>query len=186
MLAFLITANLAGFFVGIYYYWDQLAASPPALWIVIMDSPLSVLLFSIMCLLFYFRKKVSEAFKFLAAAYVIKYGAWTMLTLYLYWANYAAFNDQVIGVLDFILHLGMVIEGIILIPKIRPKIADALLVLFICIANDFFDYFLGTVTKIPPTYMNFLMLESFVASVLITLSIAVYQISTGSKGKVKP
>jgi len=186
MLAFLITANLAGFFVGIYYYWDQLAASPPALWIVIMDSPLSVLLFSIMCLLFYFRKKVPEAFKFLAAAYVIKYGAWTMLTLYLYWANYAAFNDQVIGVLDFILHLGMVIEGIILIPKIRPKIADALLVLFICIANDFFDYFLGTVTKIPPTYMNFLMLESFVASVLITLSIAVYQISTGSKGKVKP
>lgn len=175
ILLFLIIANLAGFFAGIYYYWNQMMDSSPALWIVILDSPLSVLLFSVVCLLFYFRKRIPEALKFLASAYVIKYGIWTMLTLWLYWSNYRIFEDQAIGILNFFLHFGMIIEGIVLIPKIKPKISDAFIVLLLCLANDVSDYFFGTVTRIPPTYMSFLMAESFAASIIIVLSIFISQ-----------
>ncbi len=183
MLAFLVAANVAGFFTGIYYYWNQLMASPPALWIVIIDSPLSVLLFSIVCLLLYFRKGIPETFKLLAAAYVIKYGFWTMLTLWLYWVNYAVFGDQVVGGLDFILHLGMAVEGVMLIPKIKPKITGALFVLAICLTNDYLDYFWGTVTRIPPTYINLLMFESFAASILIVFMITARQFYGTAAGR---
>jgi len=170
----LIIANLAGFVAGVYYYWNQLVVSHPLLWIVIIDSPLSVLLFASVCTLFYFRKKIPEALKLLASAYVIKYGLWTMLTLWLYWSNYRLFEDQVIGIADFLLHLGMVIEGIALIPKIRPRIRDALLILCILLANDVSDYFFGTVTRIPPDYLGFLMTESFAASVALAVLMLLY------------
>jgi uncharacterized membrane protein YpjA len=189
VLLFLIASNLAGFFAGIYFYWNQLIDSNPLLWIAIIDSPLSVLLFSVVCILLYFGKKIPEALKLLASAYVIKYGIWTMLTIWLYWGNYASSPnplDPAIGIADFFLHLGMVIEGIVLIPKIAPKIRDVAFVLLLCIANDVSDYFFGTVTRIPPAHLNFLMIESFAASVLIIFSIAFYHISAGSKGRSKP
>jgi uncharacterized membrane protein YpjA len=175
ILIFLFFANLAGFFAGMYYYRNQLAESSPALWVVIIDSPLSVLLFAVVCVLFYFRKRIPEALKFLASAYAIKYGLWTMLTIWLYWGNYASSPDPfdpAIGIINFFLHFGMIIEGIVLVPKIRPKISDALFVLLLCLANDYFDYFLGTVTRIPSDYLNLLMLESIASSLLITFSIA--------------
>jgi uncharacterized membrane protein YpjA len=168
-------ANAAGFFAGVYFYWAQLMDSNPWTWILILDSPVSVLLFAVVCVLFYFRKKIPEALKFLAAAYVIKYGVWTLLTLWLYWSNYVVFEDQVIGILDFILHFGMVVEGILLIPKIRPKFRDALIVLAILLANDVSDYFFGTVTRIPPTYLNVLMTESFAATILIVAAISIFR-----------
>ena len=174
-LIFLIFANLAGFFVGIHYYWEQLMDSSPLLWIVILDSPISVLLFSTVCFMIYFRKKIPDLLKFLASAYVIKYGVWTMLAIYLYWSNYVVFEDQVVGVINFFLHFGMIAEGIVLIPKIRPNKHNSIIVLLLLLANDCFDYFLGTVTKIPVTHMNFLMAESFIASILIVFSVLIYQ-----------
>ncbi len=162
-------ANLAGFFVGISYYREQLMDSSPLLWVVILDSPVSVLLFAVVCFLVYFRKKVPGILKFLASACVIKYGLWTAIVLLLYWNTYAVFEDQVITGLNFILHSGMVLEGILLVPKIRPDKYNTVIVLAILLANDCFDYFLGTVTRIPETHMNFLMAESFIATIVIVL-----------------
>jgi uncharacterized membrane protein YpjA len=180
-------ANLAGFFVGIHYYWEQLMDSSPLLWIIILDSPVSVLLFSTVCFLIYFRKKIPNLLKFLASAYVIKYGFWTILAIYLYWGNYVVFGDQVIGIFNLFLHFGMVLEGILLIPKIKPNKYNTVIIFAVLLANDCFDYFLGTVTRIPETYMNFFMIESFVASIFITLSIFLCQkISTGSKSSSNP
>lgn len=179
-------ANLAGFFVGIHYYLEQLMYSSPFLWIVILDSPISVLLFALVCFFIYFGKKTPDMLKFLASVYVIKYGIWTMLAISLYWSNYVIFGDQVIGILNFFLHGGMVLEGILLIPKIRPNKYNTVIVLFLLLANDYFDYFLETVTRIPETYVGFLMAESFLASILITLLIFVYHISRGSKSRSNP
>jgi uncharacterized membrane protein YpjA len=173
-------ANLAGFFVGISYYWEQLTDSSQFLWVVILDSPISVLLFALVCFMIYFRKNIPDLLKFLASVYVIKYGIWTMLAISLYWSNYVIFGDQVIGILNFFLHGGMVLEGIILIPKIRPNKYNTVIVLLLLLANDYFDYFLGTVTRIPETHVGFLMIESFAASILITLLIFVYHSSRGS------
>ncbi len=175
ILLFLISANLAGFCAGIYFYWNQLTASSPLLWIAIMDSPLSVLLFAAVCLMFYFKKKIPETLKLLASAYVIKYGIWTMLTLWLYWSNYVIFEDRVIGILDFALHIGMVIEGVALVPVIKPKIKNLAAVLSLLLANDYLDYFWGTVTRIPLEYIDLLMLESFAATVVIVICIFIYQ-----------
>lgn len=175
ILIFLILANLAGFFVGIYYYWNQLMDSSPLLWIVILDSPIAVLLFAIVSFLLYFRKSVPELLKLLASAYVIKYGLWTMFAIWLYWGNYVGGQEQAIGIFNFFLHLGMIIEGIILIPRIRPTKYTNVIVLAILLANDYLDYFLGTVTRIPQTHMNFLMVESFVVTFVIIFSILIYQ-----------
>ncbi|MEE9323392.1 MAG: DUF1405 domain-containing protein [Candidatus Aenigmarchaeota archaeon] len=184
-LIFLIFANLAGFFVGIHYYWEQLMGSSPLLWIVILDSPISVLLFALVCVMIYLRKRVPDILKFLASVYVIKYGIWTMLAIYLYWNTYVVFEDQVVGVLNLFLHFGMILEGIVLIPKIRPNKYNTLIVFALLLANDYFDYFLKTVTRIPGTHMNFLMMESFAATIVIIISIVIYQISTGSKSSLK-
>lgn len=179
--------NLAGFFVGIRYYWGQLMESSPPLWIVILDSPISVLLFSTVCFLIYFRKKTPDLLKSLASAYVIKYGVWTMLAIYLYWNTYVIFEDQVIGIFNFFLHFGMIMEGLLLLPKIRPNKYNTVIVFAILLANDYFDYFLGTVTRIPETHVNSLMIESFLATILIVLIFLVYQkIPTGSKSSLNP
>jgi uncharacterized membrane protein YpjA len=181
ILAFLVAANLVGFFTGIYYYWDQLADSHPLLWAAILDSPVSVLLFAAVCILFYLGKKPPEAFKFLASAYVTKYGVWTMLTLWLYRSSYAVFDEQLTGMINFFLHLGMVVQGVMLVPKIKPEIKGALTVLFLCLANDVSDYLFGTVTRIPPDHLGFLMAESFAASVLIVLSVSMLRFRRARK-----
>lgn len=186
LLILIAFANLAGFFVGIHYYWEQLMDSSPFLWIVILDSPISVLLFAVVCVMMYFRKKIPDLLKFLASAYVIKYGVWTMLAIWLYWSNYVIFEDQVVGVINFFLHFGMVLEGIILIPRIQPNKYNSVILLSLLLANDCFDYFLGTVTRIPETYVVFLMAESFLASFLIILSIYTYFVLAGLKSRSNP
>jgi len=175
ILLFLAIANIAGFFAGIYFYREQLTSSNPLLWIVIMDSPISVLLFAAVCMLLYFNKKMPEALKFFASVYVIKYGIWTMLTLWLYRSNYVIPIDQMIGIADFILHFGMVLEGVVLAPRIKPKLRDLLLVISLFLINDYCDYFLGTVTRIPLTYIDLLMLESFAATLVITFLFFIFQ-----------
>lgn len=175
LLILIAFANLAGFFVGIHYYWEQLMDSSPLLWIVILDSPISVLLFAVVCVMIYFRKKIPDLLKFLASAYAIKYGVWTILAIWLYWGNYLVFEDQIMGIFNFFLHFGMVLEGIILIPRIKPNKYNTVILFLVLLANDYFDYFLGTVTRIPETHMNFLMIDSFLASILIVFSIFIYQ-----------
>jgi uncharacterized membrane protein YpjA len=174
ILIFLIIANIAGFFAGLYFYWNQLMESHPLFWIIILDSPLSVLMIAVICALFYFGKKVPEAFKLLASVYLIKYGFWTLLALYLYWGNYTIPVDQTIGIIDFILHFGMIVEGAVLIPKIRPRFTDTLAVLAVLLLNDYCDYFLNMVTRIPDTYKGLLMINNFSATLLLTLSIFIF------------
>jgi uncharacterized membrane protein YpjA len=175
LLLLIALANLAGFFVGIYYYWNQLMDSSPLLWIVILDSPISVLLFSVVCFLMIFRKRVPELLKLIASVYVIKYGLWTMITIYLYWSNYVIFEDQVIGIFNFFLHFGMILEGIVLIPRIKLNVSRSFVVLALFLLNDYMDYFHGTVTRIPPTHLEFLMFESFLATLVIISLSFIYQ-----------
>ncbi len=172
-LLFLIFANLTGFFVGLIFYKEQLIESSPLLWIVIIDSPLSVFLFAFVCALMYFRRKPPSILVYLACVYVIKYGIWTMFAISLYWGNYVGF-DQVIGVINFFLHFGMVVEGVALAPRISVTKGGAVVVLLLALTNDYFDYFLGTVTRIPETYVNFLAFESFAASVLVVFLIFIF------------
>jgi len=184
ILAFLIFANVLGFFVGLWFYWPQLMDSPPAFWIIIIDSPLSVLLIAIVCALFYFRRKAPESLKCLAGAYLIEYGLWTVAAIALYWKSYVTSPDPldpVIGIINVFLHLGMVVEGIALIPQMRPKIKHALLVLAVLLVNNFFDYFLGTLTRVPDTYKNTLAVESF--TVTLATAAVIFILTRGRNRK---
>lgn len=181
ILIFLIISNMAGFFTGLYFYWSQLMDSNPLFWIIIIDSPLSVLMIAAVCTFLYFGRKAPESLKLLTSAYLIKYGFWTLLTLYLYWGNYIVPVDQAIGIADFILHFGMIIEGVVLIPRIRPKAISALSVLAILLVNDYCDYFLNTVTRIPDTYKSLLMVNNISVTFLLTLSVAAFSFYRGRR-----
>lgn len=172
-LLLLIVLNIFGFFVGMSNYYLQLRETPPYLWIVLLDCPIAVLLFSIVCVLIYLKVKVPEILKFFTSAYLVKFGIWTMVVIALYWNYYSA--DAILGILTFLLHCGMVLEGLILIPRIRPNKYNTVILLALLLTNDFFDYFLGTVTAIPPEHLGTLMYESFVASIVITILIFIYQ-----------
>ncbi|MCX6818255.1 MAG: DUF1405 domain-containing protein [Candidatus Aenigmarchaeota archaeon] len=183
-LAFLVFANVLGFFVGLWFYWPQLMNSNPSLWIIIIDSPLSVLMIAIVCALFYFRRKAPESLKCLAGAYLIEYGLWTVAAIALYWKSYVTSPDPLdpfIGVINVFLHLGMVVEGVTLIPQMRPKIKHALIVMAILLVNNFFDYFLGTLTRVPDTYKNILAVESF--TVTLALAAVIFILTRGRNRK---
>jgi uncharacterized membrane protein YpjA len=168
LLLLLVIFNALGFFAGMYSYYPQLSETPSYLWLVVLDCPIAVLLFAFVCALLCLRTEVPNAFKFFTSAYVIKYGIWTVITLILYWNYYVA--NETLGILTLVLHVGMVAEGIILIPRIRPDKYNGAIILALLLLNDFFDYFLGTHPVIPPEHVAFLMYESFVSSILITLS----------------
>ncbi|NIO23153.1 MAG: DUF1405 domain-containing protein [Candidatus Aenigmarchaeota archaeon] len=172
-LLLLAVLNFLGFLVGMSTYYLQLSEAPAYLWIVILDCPIAVLLFAIVCAFIYLKLEVPNVLEFFTSVYLIKFGVWTMLVLVLYWNYYSA--DAVIGASTFLLHVGMVLEGVMLMPRIRPKKYNTVILLAILLINDFFDYFLGTVTRIPPEHLGFLMYESFAASILLTLSIFIYQ-----------
>ncbi len=169
VLLFLIITNLLGFFAGMVTYYPQLKETPFYLWLVVVDCPVAVFLFAVLCVLLYFRIEVPDALTFFTSAYLIKFGIWTMLVIILYW-NYYVWNE-VLGILIFVLHFGMVLEGLILLPKISPNIRNSVTILSLLLVNDLFDYFLGTHPVIPPEHIGFLMFESFGASVFITSAI---------------
>lgn len=171
-LLFLVATNIAGFFAGIYHYWAQMSDSTPLLWIVIIDSPLSVLLFAALCALILLGRKPPETLKYLSAVYLIKYGSWTMIVIALYWQNYVAGGTELLGAVNFLLHFGMILEGLVLIPGIVTGKKSLAAVLGLVLLNDFFDYFLGTVTRIPQDHIGYLAIESFSATVILTILIA--------------
>jgi uncharacterized membrane protein YpjA len=171
ILLFLIAVNMAGFLLGVYNYYGRLAESPPYLWPIIADCPVAVLLFSIVCYLFYSERKVPNLLVFLTSVYTIKYGIWTLSAIVLYWPLYTSSGGQIIGSLNFAMHCGLILEGVVLSAKISHKIRDMLIVTIILIANDYFDYFLGTLPDIPGTHVGFLLAESFAVSLILPVLI---------------
>ena len=180
LLLLLVIVNLLGFLAGMSVYYPQMTETSPYLWIIVVDCPLAVLLFAIVCSLICLKVKIPNILEFLTSVYLIKFGIWTMLTIALYWNYYSAY--EFLGILTFILHAGMVLEGIILIPRISPNKYNTVILLALLLLNDYFDYFLGTYPVVPPEYLGFLMTESFISTVLIIPSIFLYKkILTGSK-----
>ena len=169
VLFFLIIANLFGFFVGMVAYYPQLRETPFYLWLVVVDCPIAVFLFAVLCTLLYLRVEVPDVLEFFTSVCLIKFGIWTLLVMILYWNYYM--ENEILGMMIFVLHLGMVLEGLILIPRISPSTYNTGVILFLLLINDLFDYFFGTRPVIPPEHTWFLMFESFGATVFITSAV---------------
>ncbi|MBN2042585.1 MAG: DUF1405 domain-containing protein [Candidatus Aenigmarchaeota archaeon] len=188
----LIIINMIGFFIGIYYYLDELAVHPPYLWPIVMDCPVAVLLFSVICIFYLAKRKFHNLLVFFTSVYMIKYGLWTLTAIVLYWNFYMPGIDQTIAALNFILHTGLILEGITLSGKVSKNQYNAVIVLTLALVNDFFDYFMGTLQNMPHTYVGILMIESIIVSVALPVAVYLFRNQTrsekseGSKGRSKP
>jgi len=175
-LALLVLANMAGFVYGIYYYSYQLSITPVYFWLFTIDSPLYVIFFALITSLLYKNKKIPAWFLFLTAVGLIKVGIWTTLVLYLY-SGYYFTTAFALNTAILILHIGMVLEGLVLIPRFSVKIKEFFAVLVWFLFNDWLDYFAGIHTLIPGGYVQLLMYESFGAS--IVLSVFIFLLNRG-------
>lgn len=162
--------NIIGFFYGIYYYWSQILSTPWHLWIVTIDSPMAVLLFAACCILLWRKAGLPEFLKLITAAYLAKYGLWTMIVIAMYWDYFSAYQPG-INVLNFFLHFGMILEAWVLAEASKPDIKTFVVVAALLVVNDLFDYLLGTVTSVPPQHLAFLFAESIAISIAIPVII---------------
>ncbi len=168
----LFAINLLGFIYGIYYYRYQLSITPKHLWIFTLDSPLPVLLFAAVCAFLYLRKNPPQWLILMSFIGLIKYGVWTDIVIYLF-RDYFFSANPLIYSLNFPLHFGMILEGLLLLRFLKPKISDIVFVGGFYLVNDYLDYFLGNVTLIPTGHHTFLMIESF-AMTTILIIIGIY------------
>jgi len=136
------TTNLLGALLGgLYWYSDQLATSPLWAWPFIPDCPLAALLGSLTLLALWARQRWPFFFAFTAFA-CMKYGIWTMAFWLKEWSGSMLLYD--IGVILFVTHIGLFIEGLLFVPHIGPLSLPKRLVIIAWFAlSVFVDYGLG-------------------------------------------
>ena len=175
----LVIINIVGFFFGMYYYWYQLSITPWFLWIFVIDCPLYALLFAVV-LTMRLKGKTSNLLNTVTSIGLVKYGLWTGIVVVLFW-NYYFSTAAIIYSMIFPLHIGMILEGLLLIPKTRVAIFYLPLVTSWFLINDFMDYIVGTVPLIPPGYMPFLFIESVAATFVMTMLVFTLSIISRKK-----
>lgn len=160
--------NFVGFLYGIYYYNYQLGITPVYLWIFTLDSPLPVLLFVFVAYFLYYSKKMPQWLLFLTIVGLVKYGLWTALVIILFRDYFFGFAPLIYAI-NLPLHIGMVLEGAVLVTKLKPKIFDFAIVLTFFLINDIMDYFFGTLPTIPSAYNSYLLVESIAVTILLPI-----------------
>jgi uncharacterized membrane protein YpjA len=143
ILGIVVIINLMGTAFGYYYYQGLLSSSPLWQWLFIPDSPNSTLLFSL-ALSLILLGRASNTFGALGCVYVMKYGLWTMFVILYYHAYFLSPVRADYYWLMFSLHLGMVLEPVLILPTLKKNKMIILIPLFLLLLNDYVDYFLGT------------------------------------------
>jgi uncharacterized membrane protein YpjA len=138
-----VIANLIGAYFGFFvYYKEQISSTPLSLLAFVADCPLAVLLFAAALVLFWAGVR-NGFFTFLAAAYALKYGIWTVFViLYFnqvflvpgYWPLYAVM---------MVTHAAMACEAFSLVGRVKVELWHLGVVLGWLLLNDYMDYFWG-------------------------------------------
>ena len=165
-----ILLNIAAVFTGLWYYWGQLAATPLQLLIFVPDCPLYVLL-AIPILLKWVK---NDIYSFLVSIGMVKYGLWTVFALLYNWEFYFLPEFLLVTIIFIIGHLGMALEGAVILPKKRIGALALAIILAWFLLNDYADYFLGTRPLIPENGINFVRDLTIAASFTITLGFYFY------------
>jgi uncharacterized membrane protein YpjA len=139
--------NLGGFAFGLWYYAPQLSRTSPVFWLVVLDSPLSVLLAAIVFLLA-LKGVRNSLLTFLAGLSCFKYGVWTLFVLVYFNEFFFSPENALLYAAMFVTHAAMIVEGLFFAGLNKPGVALAAVGAWL-FANDFFDYFLGTHTALP-------------------------------------
>lgn len=138
-----LTSSVAGY---IYWYGSDILDAPVYLWPMVPDSPLSATLWAVALLgVFYGRRW--DLLGLLAVTGCIKYGLWTDWV----WFTNALSGDpyDLEAAVLSLNHYGMVLEGLALVPLIRPKRWHIAFVAVWYGLNDLLDYGLGSHPRVP-------------------------------------
>ncbi|MGZ4901588.1 MAG: DUF1405 domain-containing protein [Halobacteriota archaeon] len=165
----IILINLAGTLVGFFYYWDQILASSPSIWLFIPDCPFYVLLAAVVLAVYLTTKRRSDLVSFITAIGLLKYGTWTALVVLGFSTFYFAIDSALYGAIA-IMHIGMALEFVLplfLIQRVRWSfVALALLWFF---ANDVADYYFAAHPPIPINELGLIAPLTFALTPLCTL-----------------
>ncbi|MEM3030861.1 MAG: DUF1405 domain-containing protein [Candidatus Micrarchaeia archaeon] len=166
-------ANLAGAGWGfIYFYGDQLAATPFWLWPFVPDCPLYALLFAIgMLVARTMRGVLADFFLFFTFAGSLKYGFWTVFVLTAFAPWYFAPQTAVMYAVLFVSHVGLFGEALLLLPglfRVRAWFLPAVLGWFLL--HDYSDYFLNTHPPLPHEALGFVLVVTVGMSVAFALA----------------
>ncbi len=153
---------------GLFFYWPQLMETQPLLWMFVIDCPLYVSLFSIVVVL-NLMGKVFSFLNFAVSVGIIKYGIWTISVLGFYPETYM--SDMPMYIFLIASHILMILAGIILLNYVRAGLKSMTGVTAWFLLNDFVDYSMGTLPRIPENHTPEIMAISVFSSVLIPLLI---------------
>jgi uncharacterized membrane protein YpjA len=170
----LILVNVAGFLFGMYYYWPQLSGTPVGYWLFVADCPLFVLFFALI-LLFDVRDNFWNVF---VSVGLLKYGLWTVFVILLSWNAFIAWNPVMYPLL-LVAHLGMALEFVFLLPRMRPSF-DAIRTIPIFLLLDYFDYYKGLHPSLPTgtpltTVIAFSVGSTLILPLILAQAILYYQ-----------
>jgi len=163
----LFLVNFGGALYGFEWYRQQLSVTPPHLWPLVADSPLSALLFSFVILALYYNRRL-PLLEALAYLLTFKYGLWAAAVIAAYWLSTGSLDFENGHLLAS--HLGMAAETVIFFryyPVPRRYLALGLAWLLV---NDLVDYPLANVHP----YLPSADLRGFALVAAFTLSVASY------------
>jgi uncharacterized membrane protein YpjA len=143
----LALANLVQCIAGyVYWYGSDILSSPLYLWPFVPDSPLSGTLVAVALLAFHYGRRW-EYLGLLAATGAIKYGLWTDWIWFTNWLSGGEYSLEA-AVLS-VQHFCMALEGLLLLPLLRPRLRHVLFVTAWYVVNDLTDYAFGEHPRIP-------------------------------------
>jgi uncharacterized membrane protein YpjA len=180
--------NLLGAAFGFFYYQGMFSLFPPYLWVFIPDSPFATFLFAIALLLIH-RGRGNEGLNFLASIGVMKYGLWTLFVILFYPEYFLSPPVKGFYLLMFVLHFGMVVEPLLILPSTKPRRRVLCLTLGWFLLQDAVDYGIGThpLIRFPFLETGTVAAFSIATTLLLVPLLAVllwgYHRRTGREGK---
>lgn len=118
----------------------------------------------------------------------IKYGIWTITAWLLYWDSTAkllgAPHFSVDSVAMTVTHVGLALQGVLLLAYFRPTRTAALAGLLWFGASDFVDYGLGFHPAIPPEFISLTVLQW--STIAVTLVMSAWYFRVGLRARSRP
>lgn len=171
LLSLVVLVNLGGTVFGFYYYWAQLMATNPILWVFVPDCPLYTLLF-VPAVVLLRVGRLPRVFGGLVAAGLVKYGLWTVFVILYYSEYFLAPASRSLYLVLLFLHVGMAVEaGLVLDDGLSGL--EMWVVLGWLLVNDLVDYGLGVHPIIPISGMGVVIGVTVLLSLASTWAVSV-------------
>ncbi len=168
-LLILAFVNILGTIFGLYYYYPQIMQTPAMYWLFVMDSPISTALFAAALILIYLKKE-SNTLNLLAFFGLVKYGIWTAIVVVTYIQYYI--SSPLFESFIFLSHIGMAVEALVLVPRIKSEKSHVFLIFGWYFINDLLDYSISIHPILPSdTYVSLVALSNITLSALIYLAV---------------